>query len=573
MGSGRASEGKLPSIAPATITVSNSRPAAPWAVSTCTASAPPASRAAHPGPCSPASSASRNPSTLASPVSAASLTRSENVTTVSSPEPPSATSRSEHGSSSQSVLNASCTAVPAQSSAFTSVACARSTAAASAGSRPSVRPRAAAAARGPSPVLFATRIRPRAAAGDSPTTSEVSSGSISSSRRAASATSQRSARMYGYVAASAVSDSPRSGTARGTRASSSARKRFPRCAPCRRTITAMSCQATPSPTWRRRSSRAIAACSSEVCGATHAAVAGGCGARCGVVSWTVVACRERLRREPSERDVGRPLEREHVRVGVRRHDQVGGRRARAAAPRPRSSCPGSRPPAGGRTGPGRRPPRPPRAAPAPRGPPAPPPRARRGTRRRTAPARSSRRRPDRSAAAVSSSGVRSPSCMRVSSCRTSSANPRTARRCPYAGHAAGSWASSSSRTRANCSAADSTCGGSPSALLHDLVRQPVQGQDLQARQRCRQSRQHRRPRSVPGPARPHHEHGALGRRPVFEQPRERLPEHPRLAGAGDACGEQRPVPVGQDRRLGRVGGERRDRHVPDATRQHRQRSG
>ena len=64
---------------------------------------------------------------------------------------------------------------------------------------------------------------------------------------------------------------------------------MPRCVPCRRTITAMSRHATPSSTWRRRSSRATAACSSEVCGDTHASIATGVGARCGVVSSIVAA--------------------------------------------------------------------------------------------------------------------------------------------------------------------------------------------------------------------------------------------------------------------------------------------
>ena len=195
IGSGRCSEGKLPSIAPATITVSNSRPAAPWAVSTCTASAPPASRAAQPGPCRPASSASRNASTPVSTPSLEAATTSANVTTVSSPWPPAATIRAEHRSPSQSARNASWTLMPANSAARSSTSRADVTASASSGDSPSVRSSASAARR--PPVVFASRIRPRAAAGESPTTSEVSSGSTRSSRRAGSATSQRSASTYG----------------------------------------------------------------------------------------------------------------------------------------------------------------------------------------------------------------------------------------------------------------------------------------------------------------------------------------------------------------------------------------
>ena len=116
---------------------------------------------------------------------------------MSSSWPPVATSWAEHGSSSHSTLNASCTDMPANSAALSKVARARSTRDASSGLSPSVRSRAAAAARGAGPVLVANLINPRAAAGDSPTTSEVSSGSISSSRRGASATSQRSASTYG----------------------------------------------------------------------------------------------------------------------------------------------------------------------------------------------------------------------------------------------------------------------------------------------------------------------------------------------------------------------------------------
>ena len=192
IGSGRDSDGKFPSVAPATRTVSNSRPLAPWAVSTCTASVTAVSRALHPGPCSPASSASRNACTPASPCSDASATTLANVTAVSSSWPPASTSRAEQGSSSHSTLNASCTDMPANSAALSNVARAASTRDASSGLSPSVRSRAAAAARGAGPVLLANLIKPRAAAGDSPTTSEVSSGSISSSRRAPSATSQRS---------------------------------------------------------------------------------------------------------------------------------------------------------------------------------------------------------------------------------------------------------------------------------------------------------------------------------------------------------------------------------------------
>ena len=117
---------------------------------------------------------------------------------------------------------------------------------------------------------WAARIRPRAAAGDSRTRSDVRTDSISCSRASASAVSHRSASTYGNVAGSAVSAMPLSGSARGTPASSSARSSEPTCAPCRRTTTASSFHGTPSSTWSRRSSRAIAACSSDVCGAVQA---------------------------------------------------------------------------------------------------------------------------------------------------------------------------------------------------------------------------------------------------------------------------------------------------------------
>ena len=141
----------------------------------------------------------------------------------------------------------------------------------------------------------ATRIRPRAMAGESRTRSLVSTDSISSSRAAGSA-SQRRASTYGKVAGSTPRDRPLSGTARGTRASSSARSRPARCEPCRRTTTARSRQGTPSSTWIRRSSRATAACSSETCEAHHASSATGSGARYGVSSRTCCAANRSVKR-------------------------------------------------------------------------------------------------------------------------------------------------------------------------------------------------------------------------------------------------------------------------------------
>ena len=108
--------------------------------------------------------------------------------------------------------------------------------------------------------------------------------SISCSRASASAVSHRSASTYGNVAGSAVSAMPLSGSARGTPASSSARSSEPTCEPCRRTTTASSFHGTPSSTWSRRSSRAIAACSSDVWGAVQASTVIDASARCGVVS-------------------------------------------------------------------------------------------------------------------------------------------------------------------------------------------------------------------------------------------------------------------------------------------------
>ena len=133
-------------------------------------------------------------------------------------------------------------------------------------------------------VACAARISPRADAGDSRTRSDVRTDSTSCSRASASAVSHRSASTYGNVAGSAVSAMPLSGSARGTPASSSARSNDPTCAPCRRTTTASSFHGTPSSTWSRRSSRAIAACSSDVWGASHASTVTPPSARCGVSS-------------------------------------------------------------------------------------------------------------------------------------------------------------------------------------------------------------------------------------------------------------------------------------------------
>ena len=175
---------------------------APWAVSTCTASSTATSRALQPGPV--LAGIERLEERLhagVGPARAASATTLANVTDgveLRRPRrPPAAsTSRAEHGSSSHRTLNASCTDMPANSAALASVARA-------AFDRVALRRgRARRCDRGrqrrrAAPARAANRINPRAAAGDSPTTSEVSSGSISSSRRGASATSHRSASTYG----------------------------------------------------------------------------------------------------------------------------------------------------------------------------------------------------------------------------------------------------------------------------------------------------------------------------------------------------------------------------------------
>ena len=70
---------------------------------------------------------------------------------------------------------------------------------------------------------------------------------------------------------------------------------------------------TPSSTWRCRSSRAIAAYSSDVWAALHASIdLAGCSVPHAQLD--VDATVERLR-EPERRDRRGPLEREHVRLG------------------------------------------------------------------------------------------------------------------------------------------------------------------------------------------------------------------------------------------------------------------
>ena len=276
MGSGRERLGNAPSTAPLTSTVSNSRPTVPCAVSTWTASVRARSHAEWPGPCSPASSDSRNACTLLSPPPASvSATTFANVTTVSRSRLASAsvaarsTSRLEHGSCSHRCRNESCTLMPANNDALVSVSRAAVTLDSSSGVSPSWT--SSTAAGDPSWVRAALNA-PRATAGENPTTSEVTSCSASSSRWASSATNQRRASTYGRVAGSELRDRPRSGMARGIRASSSARRSPPRWEPWRRTTTARSDHATPSSTCVRRSSRAIEACSSEVWGATQASM-------------------------------------------------------------------------------------------------------------------------------------------------------------------------------------------------------------------------------------------------------------------------------------------------------------
>ena len=117
--------GKVPSLTPVTSTVSNSRATVPCAVRTCTASDRPRSQAEYPGPCSPASSDSRNAATPASALaSSVSATTFAKVTTVSSSRRASAlspafsTSRREQGRCSQRCRNASCTLMPANSAAL-----------------------------------------------------------------------------------------------------------------------------------------------------------------------------------------------------------------------------------------------------------------------------------------------------------------------------------------------------------------------------------------------------------------------------------------------------------------------
>ena len=203
-------------------------------------------------------------------------------------------------------------------------ALAASTASASAGVRPSVTSSARAMVAN---AWWAWRIRPRAAAGDRPTASEVRSCSTSSSRRTSSATSQRSARTYGRVAGSPVRERPRSGTARGTRASSSARSSPPRGdlgdarRPRARTTARRPRRAAGGAPGRWP--RAPPTCAS----ATHASTSTGSGARWEVASSTISAPANALR-EPRQWRRRGPLEREDVRLGV-----AGDRRRRGPATR------------------------------------------------------------------------------------------------------------------------------------------------------------------------------------------------------------------------------------------------
>ena len=133
------------------------------------------------------------------------------------------------------------------------------------------------------------------------------------------------------------------------RASSRARSRLPRCAPWRRTTTASSPQATPSSTWMRRSSRAIAACSSEVCGATHASTAGrpGSGARSAGRSRSASGNASVANRSNGTRVV--PWNEKTCASGSAATTRLAAPSEPAGAPRPPASCPDSRPPARGRT--------------------------------------------------------------------------------------------------------------------------------------------------------------------------------------------------------------------------------
>ena len=369
------------------------------------------------------------------------------------PRPPGA---SEYGRSCQRIRNASSTDRSATARARASTSRTVSTSDVSGWVRPSVCSSAAATV--PS-AACAARISPRADAGDSRTRSDVSTDSTSCSRASASAISHRSARTYGNVAGSAVRAMPLSGSARGTPASSSARNNDPTCAPCRRTTTARSFHGTPSSTWSRRSSRAIAACSSEMCGASHASTVTPSSARCGVSRCDHLRAAEPLGEAP-DRDVGRSLEREDVRVGVAGDDEVGRRESgqdrlggerqvlvvvdeqvveqrlavrrhlrRALQRAPRSRRRSAR-------------------------------RSRPGTRGGTRASSFHPPSPAFSARSRMSSGVSSASCARERNWRTSSANARMRSMCPYAGHCAGSCSLSNSWTSANWSPAGNRSGGS-----------------------------------------------------------------------------------------------------------------
>ena len=205
IGSGRERLGKFPSTVPTTITVWNSRPAAPWAVRTWTASASRRSHAENPGPRSPASTDARNASTEGSAAEPASATALENATTESSSRrdsteaPASSTKRREHANSRQRTENVSSTERSAAFAARSNTPLTSSTCAASCAVRPSVN----SSALPTEPVsAWATRRRPRAAAGERRTRSDVSTDSIKPLRSSSDATSQRSARTNGLVAGS-----------------------------------------------------------------------------------------------------------------------------------------------------------------------------------------------------------------------------------------------------------------------------------------------------------------------------------------------------------------------------------
>ena len=411
--------------------MSNSWPIAPCAVSTRTASGRAGSDAECPGPCSPASSDSRNAvdalSRAARPLGDEVGEASRRCRARVARRPIArarSTSRREHGQVLPEPRKASCTDISANSAAFARASRADRTVSASSRVRPSVR--SSASADRPRPGAARPRTRPRAAAGDSPTTSEVSSGSTSPSRARGVGDEPSKRQDVGARGGLGRERQAALGHRRGIRASSSARSRppdvralapdddrhrRPRRRPPRRGGAGARAR------WRRVPPRRAARPRPRRVGGASAPVVD--------AQLTVIAAGKIVANRSSGAPVV-PWNENTCASGSAADHEVGGPRARSGSPPPRAWCPGSR-----RRGRGRTAASPSAAATAARCSSAaevhevqrrP---ARSGTRPRNRRARASPSGPRRRPPRRSISGVRSASCARTRNCRTSSANPRS----------------------------------------------------------------------------------------------------------------------------------------------------